>query len=283
MRYLPLLMMMAACSPSETPMHVPGPLVAARPYDSNIPKSYDASKPTPLVVLLHGYSAGAFIQDKVFGGTELSEAKGFLYAFPSGTTNSLKKQFWNATDACCDRDGSGVDDVAYLNAVIDDMKEQYNVDDKRIYFMGHSNGGFMSHRMACEPNSRIAAIASLAGATWKDPSKCNPNQPVAVLEVHGTLDSDVPFDGEPLVPSAHETVATWAQKNGCPSPITMGAQVRDLDEVVSGFESSVERYFGCARGSVELWVMKDSGHVPVLKLPDWGNALWEFFTANPRP
>ncbi len=283
MRYsCALLLTVLGCS-SDPPKYQPGPLVAARPYDTSIPKSYDPAKPTPLVILLHGYSAGAFIQDSLFGGTALSEAKGFLYAMPSGTTNSQKKQFWNATDACCDNENSGVDDVAYLNAVIDDMRAQYNVDDKRIFLMGHSNGGFMSHRMACEPGSRVAAIASLAGAVWKDASKCNPTEPVGILEVHGTADTAVPFDGSTLIPSARQTMATWAAKNNCPGMLTMGAQVRDLDETVSGAESSVERYFGCTKGSVELWVMTGSSHIPALKLPDWGNSLWEFFSANPRP
>src|SRR5205814_1733454 len=123
-------------------------LVAARPYETNIPLHYDPKKPTPLVIMLHGYSATPFVEEAIYGLTAVSEAQIFLYAMPSGLSDSQHHPYWNATDACCDRDGSHVDDVAYLNAVIDDMEARYNVDKKRIFFTGHSNGGFMSHRLA---------------------------------------------------------------------------------------------------------------------------------------
>jgi polyhydroxybutyrate depolymerase len=234
------------------------------------------------VVLIHGYSAGAFVQDAYFGFTPLSEAKGFLYAMPNGTPDSMKKLFWNATDACCDFENTGVDDVAYLNAVIDDMRAQYNVDDQRIFVVGHSNGGYMSHRLACEKGSRIAAFASLAGAVWKDPARCTPDQPVGVLEIHGTADTAVKYDGDAFYPSALQTVATWAAKNGCPGPLTATGITKDLDDAVAGAETSVQRYNGCARGDVELWTLTGSGHLPNVKLPDWGNAIWEFLSAHPR-
>src|SRR5258706_3929439 len=83
--------------------------------------------------------------------------------------------------------------------------------------MGHSNGGFMSHRLACDA-PRIAAIVSLAGAVWNDPSKCKPAGPVSILEVHGNADLTINYNGGQkkgyTYPPAHTTVATWAGKNG---------------------------------------------------------------------
>ena len=93
---------------------------------------------------------------------------GFLYAFPDGTRDRLGNRFWNASDACCDLFQSGVDDVAYLTAVIDDMSARFHVDAKRIHLVGHSNGGFMSHRYACDRAERVAAFVSLAGDNYKD-------------------------------------------------------------------------------------------------------------------
>jgi len=90
---------------------------------------------------------------------------GFLYVFPDGTEDSDGILFWNATDAGYDFFGSGVDDPGYLRALIEEIIVQLNVDSDRIYAIGHSNGGSMVFRMACDHAELIAGIASLAGAT----------------------------------------------------------------------------------------------------------------------
>src|SRR5439155_20820686 len=121
---------------------------------------------------------------------------------PDGTVDGNNNHFWNATDGCCDFGKTGVDDSSYLAGLIDEIASKYKVDPKRVYFMGHSNGGFMSYRMACDHADRVAAIVSLAGATFADDSKCKPTAPVAVVEVHGNADPTVPYDGQGVVPSA---------------------------------------------------------------------------------
>ena len=178
-------------------------------------RRYDDSKSYPLIVLLHGYGADGFAQDAYFGFSELADDRQVFVAYPDGTIDRRAARFWNATDACCDEYNTGVDDVAYLNAVIDDMEANYNIDKKRVFFVGHSNGGFMSHRMACDAAGRIAGIAALAGDNWQDPSKCNPSQPVAALQIHGDADAVVPYDGMGLMPSAMASIGVWATKNGC--------------------------------------------------------------------
>jgi polyhydroxybutyrate depolymerase len=132
-------------------------------------------------------------------------------------------------------------DVAYLNAVLDEILSKYNVDKKRIFLIGHSNGGFMAHRMACDAADRIAAIVSFAGAQWLDPADCKPSGPVAVVELHGDADLSydpttmmygIPYDGgstpEGVFPSAPATVQTCADKNGCSGPIVETDQSYDF-------------------------------------------------------
>src|SRR4029077_14545218 len=143
----------------------------------------------------HGYSANADLEDIYFGLSAVAEQRKFLLALPEGTVDSDSKQFWNATDACCSSKGPVVDDVTYLNAVMDDVAAKYNLDKKRVFLTGHSNGGFMSYRMACESSGRIAAILSLAGAMWLDTSMCKPTEAVSVAEVHGDADESVKYDG----------------------------------------------------------------------------------------
>ena len=101
----------------------------------------------------------------------LAEARGFLYCYPDGTIDRWGNRFWNATDACCDFGNTGVDDAGYLRGVIEEIARRFAVDRKRVYLIGHSNGGFMAYRMACQSADLIAGIASLAGTTFLEPSQ----------------------------------------------------------------------------------------------------------------
>lgn len=262
-------------------------LVAARPYEKRVPQSYDPQKRTPLVVLLHGFGANGITQSLYFGLGDILDREGFLYAYPDGTTNSAGKQFWNATELCCDFENTAVDDVAYIAAVIADMKAHYNVDPGRVYLIGHSNGGFMSHRFACDRADLVAGIVSLAGATWKDPGRCQPKEPVAVLQVHGDQDDAVPYGGAMrgglMLPSAEETVASWAGKNGCQAGLDKSPPSLDLEANLDGAETTVARHPGCRSGSAaELWTIKGGGHTPSFLRPGWAQAIWGFLKAHSK-
>ena len=261
-------------------------LIAARPYASKVPAKYDPKVPTPLLILLHGYTASGALQDSYFGLSGIVDAKGFLYAYPDGTVDQSGKRFWEGTDACCDFFHTGVDDVAYLNAIIDDMSAHYNVDPKRIFLVGHSNGGFMAHRMACDKASRIAAIVALAGDNWNDPAKCQPSEAVAVLQVHGDADTTISYNGGQLVgvtyPAAHDSVGTWVTSNGCGAMPTVGAPL-DIDSVLPGNETMVARYTGCKPGgAAELWTIHGGGHVPSLQ-KSWPGMIYDWLAAHPKP
>jgi len=256
--------------------------VVARTYDVDVPAGYDKSKAYPLIVLVHGYGANGFVQDALFGFNALADARGVFVAHPDGTLDTTMKRFWNADDACCDFGHVGVDDVAYLNAVVDDMEATFNIDKKRIFFVGHSNGAFMSHRIACDSAPRVAAIAALAGDVWKDASKCNPTAPVAVLQIHGTADQEVPYNGGANEPSAPESVATWAQKNGCGADLADTGTTLDLDNGLAGAETKVARH-ACTSGAAELWTVQGGVHVLDFKMPDWGNNVFDWLMQHPKP
>ena len=203
------------------------------PVAVRVPPSYDPDVPTPLVFLLHGYGGNGDWQESYFQFLPLADEYGFLYLHPNGTVDQQGNRFWNATDACCDFYGSGVDDSGYLLALIDEIKAQLNVDPRRVFFAGHSNGGFMSYRMARDHPDTIAAIASLAGATFADSADCSAGSPVHVLQVHGTVDTVVLYEvgslGVPY-PGAVETVEQWARFGGCnePAPVRFTIARRGL-------------------------------------------------------
>lgn len=293
-----MLLILAACGsdggggpapePDAAAIQDAGPTVDAfdstgRPYELVVPSGYVAGTPAPLVVLLHGYGADAARQEMYFRFGPVAEAEGALYAKPQGTIDGLGNRFWAATDACC---GTGVDDVRYLRAVLDDIAARYTVDARRIYLLGHSNGGFMAHRLACELSDRIAAIVSLAGAVWNDPAACPATSGVAVAQVHGTLDTIVQYGGGignsgGMYPSAPTTLATWQGKNGCTGD-QPGAAL-DLVTNLAGAETSVTRSIGCRPGgAAELWTITGGAHVPLLRAA-WAAEVWSFFAAHPKP
>lgn len=278
-------LLLAACAhPKPT-----NALVAARPYHSTAPLVIDPARRYPLIVVLHGLGGSGENIERYW---QLDSSQGFLAAYPDGTHERAPgkwpgKRFWNATDLCCDFLQSGVDDVAYLDAVIDDMSARYPVDAKRIFVGGLSNGGYMAYRYACDRAARVAAIVVQAGAMWSDPARCKPSAPVAVLQIHGTADRMVPYGGGPAdgsgpsVVSAHQSVSDWVTFDHCHAAPDPAAAPLDLVDDLLGPETTRESWSGC-RG-VELWTMSEAPHVPHLQTPTWGNALYHWLMAHPAP
>ncbi|MFO0600875.1 MAG: PHB depolymerase family esterase [Myxococcaceae bacterium] len=270
-------------------VYMKDPLIAQRPFAEVVPVSYAAGTPTPLVLELHGYTATGATQDAYFKFAALAQQKGFLLALPDGLVDGQGQHYWNATDACC-AFGAGPDDVAYLTAVIEDMKKRYTVDPKRIFVVGHSNGGFMAHRLACERSDLIAAVMSLAGAVWADPTKCAPSSKISVLQVHGTLDGTIAYNGgaavtgAPPFPGAETTVRTWATKNGC-TGTTLDAIGGDLDLVFDLPLSETNRlqFTGCPSGAAaELWKINGGSHIPNFN-NSWADTVYTWLSAHPKP
>lgn len=259
-----------------------------RPVDLVVPTGYDPAVPTPLLVLLHGFSASGPLQDLLFRLKPEVEARTVLYAYPNGTFDEGGSRFWNATEACCDFGDIGVDDSAYLRALIEEIQAHYNVDDRRIYFSGHSNGGFMSYRMACDHADLIAGIAGLAGAMLSDPTDCAATEPVHVLHIHGTEDGSVQYEGLTGpgdlsgYPGAAESVAYWADQGGCDATPTDGAAM-NLDNYIDGDETAVSRHDGCdPGGSAELWTMVGSEHIPALS-EQWPEQILDWLLERSKP
>jgi polyhydroxybutyrate depolymerase len=275
-------------TPDAGTPYEPAPLIRERPYIAYVPVNYLPGTPAPLLVMFHGMGSTAEAHEAWLHLSALADEKTFLYAYPRGTVDVTGKRFWEGTDACCDIWDSKVDDVAYASAVIDDMEARYSVDPRRIYLFGHSNGGYMVHRLACDIGPRLAGVVSLAGLTYKDAAKCKTTSRLAVLQIHGDADENMNYNGGSVgapwmapYPSAHETVALWGAKNGCGALASTG-QTLDLDSKLAGAETTVERYGGCTAGAVELWTIRGGRHQPALN-PRWYEPVWAFLSAHPKP
>lgn len=254
------------------------------------PDDYDPNVAYPVVLLLHGYAASAEIQDRYLGVSRRVNSQRFILLAPDGNLASNGNRFWNAGPACCDFEHSGVDDVAYLGALVDEVVATRNVDTTRIYVLGHSNGGFMAYRLACDLPERFAAVVSFAGAAPPTEAECrSASHDVSVLEIHGTADEVVAYEGSSgprrfipaAYPSAHETTRRFATRAGCSGQPVLDSPI-DLEKNIAGAETRVERYEGCRPGTgVELWSTQGGRHVPALA-PDATDRMLTWLFAHQR-
>jgi polyhydroxybutyrate depolymerase len=167
-----------------------------------------------------------------------------------------------------------------------DLEARYTVDPRRVYVFGHSNGAFMSHRLACDRAAHIAAILSLEGATWLDQTRCEPSQAVSVAEIHGDADMTIEYDGGLETngvpyPGATATVTDWATKNKCTGALADTGQALAL---VSGLTTTVSAFSGCPKGvDVQLWTVHGGSHIPGLDQPGWGDIVWTWLSSHAKP
>ena len=257
-----------------------------RPFTLVVPTTYQSGTPAPLLIALHGYTAEAPYADSYFALGKVAEEKGILTVYPSGSKDSNGFLYWNATPACCNFDSTTVDDEAYLLNIIDSVSKEYSVDPTRVYIVGHSNGGFMAHHMACKQSDRIAAIVSLAGSTYSNTRSCKPTSPVSVLQIHGSKDAVISYTGGYLFgnayPSARKTIDIWGKLNECGKKPARVLPRLDLDRKLPGTETTVLRYKGCKAGTTsELWTINEGAHSPELS-DTFADNIVNFLLTHPK-
>lgn len=275
-----------AAAPCDMPMALTDTIGGARPAKFVVPDDWDSCRAEkyPLVLLIHGYGASGALQDILLGVSDRVNDKGYVAIVPEGLQDKKGSQFWNG-GPCCDWDGIGVDDVGYLRSVIDEAIAKLHVDPERVYLYGHSNGGFMAMKMACEHADAITAIASLAGAAAAEAVDCGNARPVHVLGMHGTGDKLIEYGGGIYkrleYPSATETIEVWRKLNACPDAPTFTGTADYLD-TVTGADTEMTRWEGCAEGtSVEHWKLEEGGHIPVIN-DDFRDDVLDWLLAKRR-
>tara|TARA_B100001142_G_scaffold330398_1_gene399270 strand:- start:19090 stop:20121 length:1032 start_codon:yes stop_codon:yes gene_type:complete len=246
-----------------------------RSYILYVPDSYSSLNPTPLVLNLHGYSSNAGQQMIYSNFYTLADLEGFILVHPQGTLDNQGFAYWNSGGI------TEVDDVGFLSSLIDTIATDYNINLDRVYSMGMSNGGFMSYTLACELSNRISAIASVTGSMIESQFlNCNSEHPMPVMQIHGTSDLIVPYEGNENIASIDNVISYWANFNQC-----------SLDPVVSNVPdvnlldlSQTEHYVydsGLNGTSVELYKVIDGGHTwPGALIPLTGNNTNQDFNAS---
>jgi polyhydroxybutyrate depolymerase len=231
----------------------------------------------PVVFVFHGWrnNASSFQPD---GFKELADANGFLLVTPNGSGPGDDTS-WNAGGCCGFAAADMVDEAAFVRQMLSDLGTLVNLDPRRIYAAGFSNGAMLVYRLACEMSDTFAAVAPLAGTLFYTP--CQPQQPVSVVHVHGLSDTVVPFAGGGDLlsggfPPVEQGIATWAQLDGCSSAAQVEQQAGGITHTA---------YTSCQSGSaVELYTVQVLGHgwPSAAEFPA-SQVIWDFFLAHPKP
>lgn len=267
--------------PQETSSTDLGPV--DRPARLVAPEAVAA--PAPLLILLHGYTATAAGQDAYLGVSAQAASRGLYVLLPNGTSGPDGRSFWDAAPACCNFTGTPVDDVGYLRSLIEEAIKVRPIDPARVYVFGHSNGGFMAYRLACELADDIAGVAVLAGSEGEVAQDCQPSRPVSVLHLHGDADALITYGGGRTslpFPGAVEVVSRWAERANCGADPVDGGRL-DLDTGIVGEETAVLAYEGCADGvDVQLDTIEGGSHIPALDHGGVGTHVLDWLLAHSR-
>lgn len=226
----------------------------SRSYRLYIPAAYTGNTSRPLVIDFHGYTSNASNEQLYTNFMPIADTANFLILYPEGTTlNGVP--YWNAGIS-----NTEVNDVQFISELIGTLKNNYAIDANSIYACGMSNGGFMSHTLACVLNNKIAAIASVTGSMfYSQYSNCSPNRPVPVMQISGTADATVPYAGNTTMLPIDTLVKHWVVKNNC----NLSPQIDTLPDINTGDGCTAIHYVyggGTAGATCELYKIIGGGH-----------------------
>ena len=214
-----------------------------RTYYLNIPANYSKETPVPLILGFHSRTTNAkeLLRSTYIG--DFVNDMGFVLATINGSVHEYSS--WNAGTCCTPATDFKEDDVELSSLIIDSISSSYSIDPNRIWAIGHSNGGMMAYRLACDLSEKVTAIAVVTGALVDD--SCTPTKPVSTLHIHGNLDPTVPFHGGGKfeTPSIFHSVKDMAYKNSCtgsPKETSDAIEERYLWACASGVETQLVNY-----------------------------------------
>lgn len=259
-----------------------------REYWTYVPATYDGSEEVPLLFNLHGYGSNAPQQNLYGDFRPIADTANFIIVLPEGTEDVGGSQFWNAGFG-----NPNVNDIAFIDALLTKVSNTYNIEADRIYSTGMSNGGFMSLTLACELSDKITAVASVTGTmTNLQAGNCNPNRPVPVMQIHGTADPTVAYNGSATNLGIETMVEQWVNRNGCiASPDTTDIPDTDMSD---GCTAVRYNYGSCdPESEVVFYKVNDGGHTwPGTAIDfigvtnndfDASEVIWEFFSKYEHP
>ena len=245
----------------------------ARTYVVFRPPSLDPKQPVPLVIAFHGYTVDAKWMEETTHFDALAENAGFVVVYPQGTGNSFN------AGSCCGNNTN--DDAGFTKALIDKLVGTAHIDTKRVFATGMSNGGFMVQRLGCELSDRITAVASVSGSLLVE--SCTPSRAISVLEIHGTDDQTVPYQGGLIrgalpVPSNMSVMKRWAGLDGCSATPAMSQSGITTTYTWTHCRDGSSVVLDAVAGGSHSWF----GPEAMPGSPDATQVAWTFFSQS-RP
>jgi polyhydroxybutyrate depolymerase len=267
-----------------------------RDYHIHIPPGYDGRQSLPMVVVIHGAFDTAKGMEKYSGFSTLADRENFIVLYPNGIGILGFLQHWNAGHCCGKAQQDKIDDVGFVASVIESAAQRFNVDRKRIFMLGFSNGGMLTYRFAAEKSELLAGAAALAASIgsrtpetqieWQIP---RPAEPVPLLIMHGAADTNVPYEGhasqrhDRYYRSVDESVGFWTSRNGCRQPEPL--------ETLNNGAVSLTKWSNCTSGKpVWFYTIRNWEHIwpgkyftakleadNPLKDFDASEIIWDFF------
>ncbi|MBN2378959.1 T9SS type A sorting domain-containing protein [candidate division WOR-3 bacterium] len=242
-----------------------------RSYILHVPPSYTGDDSIPLVINLHGGGGSASQQASFSLMNPKADAEGFLVCYPEGTFLPLGFTGWNAGEIY----KSTVDDVGFIDALIDTVRAGYNVDTLRIHAAGFSNGASMCYRLACELGSRIAAIGPVAGPLYFDDwNDCEPERLMPTIHFHSRHDPNGSYS------VMDSMMDFWSSRMGCDiGPDTFYNDSGALKQHWMRADDSCEIIFWTVERYQHGWPGSPLGTKEVIT----NDEMWSFFVAHPLP
>ncbi len=248
-----------------------------RNYKVYVPKKYNPTHLTPTIMAFHGGGGNMKRSPNFFQLNAKADQETFIVVYPEGIGVKIGGEVlgsWNGGDCCGIASDNNIDDVGFVKKMIAEIKQKFNIDNKRIFATGMSNGAIMSYRLACEMADQIAAIAPVASiGHYKN---CHPSRPVPILHIHGLADPCAPYNGctdcKSCVQkylseigikniklrysnaiSVPDYIDTWKKINGCSNKTRVSYKNRDAE---------CKLYLNCSdKTDLELCLVENMGHV----------------------
>lgn len=258
-----------------------------RTYSFYVPASYVPGEAVPLILNLHGLSTDGAYQEQYRDFRPVADTANFIVAHPDGSM-LLGQRFWNYDTLF----GSTVDDIGFLETLIDTIVAHYTIHPMRIYAVGVSNGGFMCYALACR-SDRFAAIGAVTGSMSTGMyEECDPEYPIPVIHIHGTEDNVNPYEGTSTMTGIEETVRFWVDRNNCDTvPV-----INEVPDINISDNATATRYLysgGINEHTIELFKVNGGGHSwPGSPVPgssetvcldfDARKEIWRFFSQYQR-
>ncbi len=230
-----------------------------RTYRLYVPLIYNPVKPVPLIMNFHGLGTTSVQQEAYGDFRKIADTANFIIVHPQGLVQQIGLTGWNNFGA----PSQSVPDINFTSNLIDTIKAHYNINMNRIYSTGMSNGGFMSYILACQLSGRFAAIASVSGSMVPSQlNACNTLHPMPLMEIHGTSDSIVEYDGTGgliACTNIDALINHWVVFNNCnPNPTTITLPDSNTTDSTTAIHYIWDG--GTAGSTVEFYKIIGGGH-----------------------